>query len=216
MSIKVLLVDDHKVLCEGLCALLEKEPDIQIVGEAVDGEAAIELVRRKAPDVVVMDVSLPGISGVDATRQILAECTRVKVLCLSMHTEGRYVLSMLGAGASGYIPKDSASEELVRAVRAVAANQVYLSPLIAAHVVAECVTHDQQTQAQSLAGLTNRECEIVRLIAEGESTREIAKRLHVSVKTIASHRKNLMAKLNTQSIAVLTKFALREGLVSAE
>ena len=213
MSIRILLADDHKVLCEGLRSVLEREPDMQVVGEAGDGQTALELTREKSPNIVVMDISLPGMGGVEATRRIRAQCPRVKVLCLSMYSESRYVSSMLAAGACGYVPKDCAAEELVRAVRALMADHAYLSPSITAPVIADCLARSAKDSRSPLASLTAREREVLQLIAQGYSTQEIGRQLYVSIKTVATHRKKVMVKLNVGSVAALTKFAMREGLI---
>jgi DNA-binding NarL/FixJ family response regulator len=216
MRVKILIVDDHKVLCEGLRSLLEREPDFRVVGEAMDGVTAVEQARRLKPDVVIMDIGLPGLGGVEATRRIRESSPQARVVCLSMHTEDHHMKAMLGAGARGYVPKDCAGDELVRAVRAVVMGQVYLSPTIAGGVVEGWLAGVRQGASAMMASLTSREQEVLKLIAEGCTTRDTADRLHVSVKTVASHRKHIMEKLKTESIAGLTKVALREGLVAVD
>ena len=211
-DIRILLADDHAMLCEGLREVLDREPGMHVVGVAADGKRAIDLAREQKPDVVVMDISLPVIRGPDATRAILAYCPDSKVLCLSMYSESRYVLSMLSAGATGYLPKDSAAEELVRAVRTVAEGQTYLSPSIAGHVVAECVARPRRKRLTPLSALSQREQQILAMTVDGLSTHDIAGRLHISVKTVATHRNNMMQKLRTPTIADLVKRMLREGV----
>ena len=212
----ILLVDDHKIMCEGLRALLARERGLEVVGEASDGRTAIKLARKLKPDVVVMDVGMPDLSGIDATKQILAKVPGAKVLGLSMHSERQFVLGMLRAGASGYVLKDCAIKELACAVRQVAAGQTYLSPKIADIVVEDYVRRVQRGEPSAESILTDREREVVQLLAQGESTRQTASRLNVSIKTIETHRRHIMDKLGIHSVAELTKYAIREGLTSLE
>ena len=213
----IILVDNHRILSEGLRGLLSQEPDMQVIADAQDGREAIELVGRLRPDVVLMDVVMPELNGIEATRQIRKEYPSVRVLALSMHVDKRYVLGMLEAGAAGYLPKDSNFEEVVRAVRAVASGQVYLSPRIANIVVQEYGRKAAENKAQSAPGsLSSREREVLQLLAEGHSAREIAGRLHLSVKTIETHRRNIQAKLGIDNVADLVRYAIREGLTTLE
>ncbi len=216
MSIRVLLSDDHRIMREGLRSLLEKEPDIELVGEAEDGRSTIELASRLKPQVVVMDISMPDLNGIDATRMLLEKLPSVKVLALSMHTDQRFIEGMLRAGATGYLPKDCASEELVRAIRTVLSNQTYLSPSIADVVRRDYLSQRRGADISVSYVLTEREREVLQLMAEGENTKEIASRLQVSVKTIETFRQHIMQKLNLHSLAELTKYAIREGLTSLE
>ena len=216
MSIRILLVDDHEVFLDGLRALLDRQPDMEVVGDAKGGRRAVRLARQTIPQVVVMDASMPGMNGFEATRQIVAEVPDVKVLCLSMHSEERFVLAMLDAGASGYVLKECALEELVRAVRSVAANQVYLSPGIAGIVVEAARASQPQPRTSAFSLLTAREREVLQLIAEGQATKKIAAQLYLSVKTIGTHREHLMDKLKIHSVAGLTKYAIRQGLTSSQ
>ena len=216
MKTRILLADDHELFTEGLRSLLNAQPDMEVIGEARDGRAAVEQAAAMTPDVVVMDLSMPGLNGIEATRRITADCPGVKVLCLSMHDESRFVEGALDAGASGYLLKDCALEELGRAIHTVIADQVYLSPGIAGTVV-EAYKNGASKRADSsvFSLLTEREREVLQLLAEGLPTREIAERLHVSAKTIGTHREHLMAKLDIHSVAGLTKYAIRENLTSA-
>ncbi len=216
MSIAVLLADDHKIMRDGLRLLIEREPDMEVVGEAADGRRTVQLVRELSPDVVIMDVTMPHLNGLEATRQIVAEAPKVKVIALSMHSDRRFVAGMLRAGGSGYLLKDCAFEELVRAIRTVAANQTYLSPAITGIVVEDYVRHVPPRKLSAFSVLTPREREVLQLLAEGHTTREIASRLHTSVKTIETHRRHIMGKLGTSSVAELTKYAIREGLTSLD
>ena len=213
MSTRVLLADDHELFAEGLSALLNGEPQLEVVGMANDGNQAVRAVREHEPDVVIMDLSMPDMSGIEATQLIRAERPSVKVLCLSMHADRGFVMGALDAGASGYVLKDSAKKELISAIRAVMANQVYLSPAIAGLVVDAAKSG---TASPAFELLTDRERQILKHFAQGKCTKEIANRLHLSVKTVGTHRSHIMAKLDLHSIAELTKFAIREGLTSVE
>lgn len=215
MTIKILLADDHRIMRDGLCALLKNEPDIEVVAEGDNGREAVEMSRKLKPNVVVMDMSMPGLNGVEATRQILALDDNVKVLVLSMHADKRFVIGALSAGASGYVLKDCAFEELVRAIHTVAMNQTYLSPSIA-DIVVESYKRSQPSPNQLFSVLTPREREVLQLLTEGASVKKIASLLRVSAKTIETHRQHIMEKLNTHSVAELTKYAIREGLTSLD
>ena len=214
MMIRVALADDHRVVCEGLAALLGQESDMQVVAQANDGPAAVAVAREHKPDVLVMDLTMPGLSGIEATRRVARGAWGTRVLCLSVHVDRHLVCAMLDAGASGYVLKDCAFEELASAIRAVAAGQVYLSPAIAGFVLERYRSSAGATQAGGLHRLTDREREIVQLLAEGHSTKDIAARLHVSLKTVATHREHAMGKLQMFSVAELTKYAIREGLTA--
>ena len=216
MSIRVLLSDDHRIVREGLRTLLDKEPNIEVVGEAEDGRSTIELVRKLRPQVVVMDITMPDLNGMDATRKIIEELPSVKVLALSMHTDQRFIERMLNAGAKGYLPKDCAFEELARAIRTVVSNETYLSPGIADIVRRDYLRQVRKADTSDLSALTTRERETLQLLAEGRTTKEIASHLEVSVKTIETYRQHIMQKLNLDSVAELTKYAIREGLTSLE
>jgi DNA-binding NarL/FixJ family response regulator len=214
MTIKIILVDDHKLMREGLRALIENEPNMAVIAEAQEGRTAVQLAAKMSPDVVVMDVSMPDLNGIDATRRILAGGARTKVLALSMHVDRRFVTEMLNAGASGYLLKDCAFEELIHAIRTVAGNSTYLSPRITDIVLQDYVRRGAKNEDAALSVLTVREREVLQLLAEGKRTKEIASLLGVSVKTIETYRQQIMEKLEIRSIAELTKFAVREGLTS--
>ena len=209
--IRVLLADDHKILRQGLRTLLEQEADIDVVGEADNGRASVKLAGELAPDVVIMDVAMPDLNGIDATHRITEADPGARVLALSMHSDGRYVKGMLQAGARGYILKDCASEELTRAIRTVMAGQVYVSPGVTGVIVNDYVRQLSAATGEP-ATLSQREREVLQLLAEGASTAAIAADLHLSVKTIETHRKRIMDKLELRSIAELTKYAIREGI----
>jgi len=212
---RVLLADDHKILRQGLRTLLEQEKDIQIVGEADNGRLSVKLASELVPDVVIMDVAMPDLNGIDATRRITEADPRARVVALSMHSDGRYVRGMLQAGARGYILKDCAAEELTRAIRTVMRNQVYVSPGVTGTIVNDYVRQLSAAAAEP-ATLSHREREVLQLLAEGGSTVNIAAELHLSAKTIETHRKHIMDKLGLRSIAELTKYAIREGITTLE
>ncbi len=216
MAIKITLADDHKITREGLLNMLEDEPDMKVIGEAENGRRALELCVTNSPDIVIMDVTMPDMNGISATRRITSECPKTKVIALSMHSDKRFVRGMFEAGASGYLLKDCAFEELVRAIRAVSNGQFYVSPAISGVVVEEILKQPGAKRGLRASVLTDREREIVQLLAEGKSTKEIAYRLHLSVKTVETHRRRTMEKLELRSIAELTKFAIKEGLTSLE
>ena len=216
MSIRVLLADDHKIVRQGIRTLLEDEPDIEMVGEAGDGRTTVRLVRQLSPHVVVMDVAMPDLNGIEATRQIIAEIPGVKVVVLSMHSDKRFVVEMFRAGASGYLLKDCAFEELAHAIRAVVKNKAYLTPEVAGIVIQDYAHHLLRPDSPLFSILTARQREVLQLLAEGKTTNQIASRLHLSVKTVETHRRQIMNKLGVHSIAELTKYAIREGLTCLE
>jgi two-component system, NarL family, response regulator NreC len=216
MSIRVLIADDHRIVRDGIRALLEKHPDLQLVAEAENGREAVALAKKLHPQVIVMDLSMPDLNGMEATRQVVNEAPNVRVLALSMHADKRFIMSMLDAGASGYLLKDCAFEEFATAVRAVAAGGTYLSPRIAGLVVKDRLQPRPTDATSASADLTPKEREVLQLITEGKNTKEIASLLEISIKTVETHRQHMMGKLDVRSVAELTKFAIREGLTSLE
>jgi DNA-binding NarL/FixJ family response regulator len=216
MSIGILIAEDHAIVREGLRSLIEKDPYMEIVGEADDGRTAVELVRELLPDVVIMDITMPNLNGVEATRQITSEFPQVKVIALSIHSNKRFVADMLGAGATGYVLKECLFDELVQAIKAVAAGDSYLSCRITGVVVEDYIKRLATVDNTPLSTLTGREREVLQLVAEGRSTKEIALALHVSTKTIEANRRQIMQKLDIHSVAELTKYAIREGLTPLE
>ena len=217
MNVRLVLADDHAMLREGLKSLIAKEPDFEVVGEADNGKAIAELARKTGAHIVVMDVAMPDLNGIEATRKLVKISPNVKVVVLSGHANGEFVREMLKAGASAYVLKSRAYEELVRAVREVMKGKKYLSPDIARGVVDAYVEISSSMSANpAFVTLTDRERESLQLIAEGKSTKEVADFLGVSVKTIETHRHNIMEKLNLHSVAELTKYAIREGLTSVD
>jgi len=216
MSITILLADDHKITREGLRSLLDKQDDMEVVAEAEDGRTTVSLVRELLPDVVIMDVSMPDLNGMEATRQITGELPNVKIIALSMHSDELFVTEMLKSGASGYLLKDCAFEELERAIRVVVVGQRYLSPCISGVVVNGYLHRLSEADFSSSEVLTDREREVLQLMAEGKSTKQIALKLHISIKTVETHRRQIMDKLDIHSVAELTKYAIRKGLTSLE
>lgn len=216
MPIRILLADDHRIVLSGLRALIERQSDIEVVAEAEDGRTTVRLAEALKPDVVVMDITMPGLNGVDATIQITTGVPGVKVLVLSMHSDRSFLIEMFRAGASGYLSKDCALEELAIGIRAVAAGQMYISSGITDTVVRDYISQTPAVASSAFAVLTAREREVLQLLAEGKTTREIAAALYVSVKTVESHRQRVMKKLGLFSVAELTKYAVREGLSSLE
>lgn len=214
MSIKILLADDHRIVSECLRPLLNKQPDMRVVGEAENGRMAVKLAQQLNPNVVIMDIAMPDLNGIEATRQIIARCPGVKIITLSMNSDKRYVTGVLNAGASGYLTKSCSFEELVGAIRVVAANKKYLSPDISGIVIEESLVRSSTAKSKVPSILTMREREVLQLLAEGKTVKQIASQLYLSIKTVHTHRKQIMDKLNIHSIAELTKYALREGLTS--
>jgi DNA-binding NarL/FixJ family response regulator len=210
---RILLADDHTLMRHGLRAILEKEMDIQLVDEASNGREAVEIARRTRPNVVLMDIGMAGLNGIDATREIVAENRDAKVIGLSMNSDRRYVVAMFAAGAVGYVPKDAASSELVFAIRTVLQNQTYVSPAVAEDVVAVARAAQPEATAHSLS---SREREVLQLLAEGKTSKDIAATLHVALPTVETHRRQIMTKLGIRTIAELTKYAIREGLTALE
>ena len=215
-NMKILLADDHRIVREGLKSLIDSQPDMHVVAEADNGRQAIELAAENAPDVAVMDIGMPELNGIEATRRIVGDSPETKVIALSMHADRRFMSEMLKAGASGYLLKDGAFDELADAIRTVMNNKVYLSPRIADVVVEDYVRHLPTAGPSAFAALTSREREVLQLLAEGKATKQAAAALHVSVKTVETHRRQIMEKLDLHSVAELTKDAIREGLTSVE
>ncbi|MCA8956898.1 MAG: response regulator transcription factor [Planctomycetes bacterium] len=217
MKTSILLADDHQIIRDGLRSLLEASGDCEVVGEATDGRTAVKLVKKLQPELVIMDIGMPDLNGVEATLQIRREHPSTRVIALSMHSDASYVGRMLKAGASAYLLKESAFEELAVAITEVRNNRVFLGRGITGVLVDDYVRKlNSETDQGKASLLTPKEREVLQLIAEGYSTKEIAARLFVSVKTIETHRQNIMKRLEIHSIAQLTKFAIREGLTSLD
>jgi DNA-binding NarL/FixJ family response regulator len=212
--IKIILVDDHVIVRQALRTLLAAERDMKVIAEADDGRAALRLVQELKPQVVIMDISMPNLNGIEATRQILSESPEVKVIALSMHSDSLFVLNMLKAGTKGYLQKDSASvEELIKAIRTVVANKTYLSPGVSDIVINRCVSRCNNIPS-GFSTLSVRERQVLQLLAEGNTTNQIANSLHVCLKTVESHRKNIMTKVGIHNVAGLTKYAVCQGLTT--
>jgi len=213
-NIRVLLADDHKIVRDGLKALVDCCDDMEVVAEAECGRKAVSLARKCNPDIVIMDISMPNLNGIDATRQLLEEVKGVKVIALSMHSDRQYVNGMLRAGVSGYLLKDCAADELIQCIRFVLSGRICLSPGITGFLVNEYIQPAKDQVLADRTELSLREREVLQLIAEGHSTKDIADSLNISIKTVETHRKHIMEKANLHSVAELTKYAIRQGLTS--
>lgn len=212
--LKLMLVDDHKIVRAGLRMLLEAQPDMEIVAEASSGVEALELVKIHQPGVVLMDVTMPGMNGMEATRRLKACCPSIAVLALTIHEEEDYFFQMLDAGASGYIPKRAASDELLRAIRMVSQGEVFLHSSVAGVLVEDFLKRGNITSESGPSHLTEREQEVLTLIAEGLTNKQIGERLGISPKTVARHRDKITKKLDLSSRAELTRYAIQKGLIS--
>jgi two-component system response regulator NreC len=215
MATRLLLVDDHAVVRSGLRMLLGNESDVEIVGEAGTAQEALDAVAMFKPDVILMDIGLPDKSGIEATREIKDRFPKIAVVALTIHEDEEYFFKMLEAGASGYVPKRAAPEELLTAIRAAALGEVYLYPSLAKLLVRDFLTQERPDEAKALSDLTEREQEVLTYLAEGASNDEIAEALVISPKTVARHRENIMRKLNMHSRAELVRYAIRKGIIQA-
>ncbi len=214
MTVKILLVDDHQIMREGLRALLEKESDLEVVAEASNGREALDLVQRDPPNIVVMDIGMPKLNGIETARIVTSDHPDINVVALSTHADKRYVVSMLQAGAVAYVLKDAAAAELVQAIRTTLRGRKYLSPQIASTVIDSFLNGESPDTEKPAAELGAREREVLQLLAEGMTSCEIASQLHISTSTVETHRRNIMKKLSLHSVAELTKYAIREGISS--
>ncbi len=216
MTVRVLIADDHQVVRDGLKALLDDPPRYRVIGTASNGREAAAMARKLKPDIIIIDIAMPELNGVDATQRMLAEMPELRVIALSMHSDRRYVSGMLQAGAMGYVRKESAFEEIAAAVDAVSSGNIYLGEGVAGVVVSDY----RQMMARGEQGdgdpLSVREREVLQLIAEGRKTADIAAVLHISSKTVETHRRQIMSKLGLDSIAALTKYAIRKGFTALE
>jgi two-component system NarL family response regulator len=211
--VRVLLADDHTLMRHGLRAVLEKETDITLIDEAANGREAVEIAKRTRPSVVVMDIGMPGLNGIDATREIVEENPDARVIGVSMSSDRRNVLAMFAAGAVAYLPKDAPSGELILAIRTVMRNQTYVSPSVAKGVMASVRASQPPPSPNALSA---RERQVLQLLAEGKTSKDIATELHAALSTVETHRRKIMTKLELHSIAELTKYAIREGITSLE
>ena len=214
-KVRIILADDHQIILDGLKMLIDDMDGIEIVGEAANGREAVRLVKEHEPDIIIIDVAMPELNGIEATRQISSECPKVKIIVLSMHSEKRFVSLMFKAGAKAYLSKENAFKELSSAIRAVMAGTSYLSPNIATALVEDYVEVVKTAAGRLEAStLSPRELEVMQLLAEGRSTRETAETLYVSIKTVEAHRRNIMEKLGLKGVAELTRYAIREGYIA--
>jgi two-component system, NarL family, response regulator NreC len=216
MAIRVLLADDHTVVRYGVAKSIQHEDDMEVVGQVKDGLSAIEMVREILPDVVLMDISMPDVNGIDATREITRDFPAVKVIALSMHTARKFVREMFTAGASGYLLKDCEFDELANAIRTVVSGKSYLSPEITDVVVDSYVKSSGDGDSSAFSALTRRERQVLQLLAEGQTTKQTGMKLHISPKTVEAHRLRVMEKLGLDNVAQLTKYAIQEGLTTSE
>ena len=215
MSIRVIIADDHAIVRHGLSRAFDQQEDIDVIGQAKNGLETIELAAKLSPDVVVMDIAMPDLNGIEATRQIVGASSNVKVIGLSMHSSNRYVREMFKAGASGYLLKDCAFDELLDAIRTVADGKTYVSPSVG-DIVVQDFLHGGNDESSAFSTLTTRERQVLQLLAEGKTTKQAAQRLYISPKTVEAHRLRVMNKLNIDNIAQLTKYAIQEGLTLPE
>lgn len=216
MTIRILLADDHQILLEGIAALLEREDDLEVVGTAHDGRQAVEAAERYVPDVAIMDLSMPNLSGAEAIRRILAKHPEIKIICLSMHAERQFVGAAFEAGASGYVLKDRAAQDLIAAIRTVQSGRSYIGTGTGTALIEAYRSRVAGGAAPAVGSLTRRETEVLQLLAEGRSVREIAGQLNLSLKTVGTHRGHIMEKLGLSGVAGLTKYAIRHGLTTSD
>ncbi|NLI12841.1 response regulator [Pelotomaculum propionicicum] len=216
MSIRIILADDHKLFCEGLLSMLEGQSDLEVIATAPDGNTVANLARELSPDMVIVDIGMPNLNGIEAARRIAAENPSIKIIALSMHSDKRFVAEMFKAGASAYILKDCVFEELISAIHSVMEGNPYVSPALTKMVIKDYIKNLHQDNSSAFEVLTAREREVLQLLAEGKTTRQIASSLFVSEKTVESHRRQVMRKLGINSVAGLIKYAIREGLTTLE
>jgi DNA-binding NarL/FixJ family response regulator len=214
MKTKILLADDHKIMREGLKSILEKNPDIFVEGEAGNGIEAVDLAKKIHPDIIIMDINMPDLNGIDATARIISEMPGSRVLALSMYADRGFLIKMLKAGAKGYLLKDCASDELVNAIRVILKNRIYISPSLVDDMVRDYVQLADSVDLSAFSILTPRERDVLQKLSEGKSTKEIAFDLNLSIKTIETFRLKIQEKIGLHSIAELTKYAVREGITS--
>jgi DNA-binding NarL/FixJ family response regulator len=212
MTIKIIIADDHRIIQDSLKPMIERQHDIEVVALADTGRKAVQLTQELKPDLVIMDISMPDLNGVEATIQIVSQCPEVKIIALSMNADRQYVKKMLAAGVSAYLTKDCSLDELIEAIRIVVAGKKYLSPEISSIVIEESLAKSSTKGSSASSELTLREREVLQLLAEGKSVNEVSIMLCLSIKTVHTHRTHIMDKLDLHSIAELTKYAIKEGL----
>ncbi|HBG25521.1 MAG: DNA-binding response regulator [Planctomycetes bacterium GWF2_41_51] len=216
MAIKIFLSDDHAIVRDGLRRSLQQEEDMEVIGQAKDGLTTIQMVRDLNPDIILMDISMPDINGMDTCREITRDFPNIKVIGLSMHSAKKFVSEMFKAGAAGYLPKNCEYDELSTAIRTVMSGKTYLSPAITDVLVDNFVRTSPEENNSVFYTLTKRERQVLQLMAEGKTTKQIGQSLHISPKTVEAHRLRVMEKLNINNVAQLTKYAIQEGLTSVE
>lgn len=215
-KIRIVLADDHKIFRDGLRPLLERQPDMEVVGESEDGLQTLEICADKKPDLLILDIAMPKLNGIEVSKKLYASAPSIKIVILSMHSDRRFVLESLKSGVMGYLLKESSFRELVEAVHCVMKEHIYLSSQLSSSLIKEFLQLSQHSEPSAFSVLSDREREVLQLLAEGHNSKEIAYRLNISAKTIETHRKNIMEKLNIFNIAELTKYAIREGLTTLE
>ena len=215
-KIKVLVADDHTILRQGIKALLDNQEGIEVIGEAKDGREALAIIEETLPDVILMDIAMPGLNGLEATRRIKKKFPRMKVLVLTMYTNEEYIFQILNAGANGYLVKETAFQDLISAIKAVYKNEAFMSPSISKKVINSYIKKAQDDEEKTCEILTTREREILQLIAEGNSSKKIAELLFISPKTVETHRTHIMDKLNIHNRTGLIKYAIRKGMVDVD
>ena len=215
-KIRIILADDHTIFRQGLLALLNSQEDFEVVAEASHGREAIAKVAELKPDLVIIDIGMPELNGIEATKQIMKDFPRTKIIVLTMHNDKRFILKMLQAGANGYLLKDTIFEDLVQAIQSVHAGQSYLSPKITSTVIEDYLQKCMANKSTDVDDLTPKEREVLQLLAEGFSSKEIAAKLFISVKTVENHRKHIIQKLDVHNIAEPTKYAIRHGLTGLD
>ena len=215
-KIKVLVADDHTILRQGIKSLLANEEEIEVIGEAKDGREALTIIEETLPDVILMDIAMPGLNGLEATRRIKKKFPRMKVLVLTMYTNEEYIFQILNAGANGYLVKETAFQDLISAIKAVYKNEAFMSPSISKKVINSYIKRAQNDEEKTCEILTTREREILQLIAEGNSSKKIAELLFISPKTVETHRTHIMDKLNIHNRTGLVKYAIRKGIVDVD
>jgi len=216
MGIRIILVDDHAIVRSGLARLMQQQSGMEVIAQADNGASAVRLAKEMSPDVMIMDIGMPDLNGIEATRQILRETPRIKIIALSMHSSKKYIREMFKAGASGYLLKNCPFEELTEAIKVVLDGKSYISPSISNVVIGNYVCGSAQEEGSVFSVLTEREREVLQLLAEGKTTKQIADHLYISPKTVESHRLKIMNKLDIDNIAQLTKYAIQEGLTLPE
>ncbi len=213
MKIRILIADDHKIMCDGIRLIVEEQPDMTVVGLANDGLTALRLAQELKPDIIIMDVNMPNLSGIEVSRKLMSQLPQTKIIALSAYANKWFVRHMFQSGASGYMLKECAKDELVKSIRTVCEGKVYLAPNIAYYIIEDHIKYLKKNDNSLPSILSSRECQVLQLVAEGKTTKDIALTLSLSAKTVENHRHQIMNKLGLFSIAELTRYAIREGLI---